>query len=79
MEFGPVQMLVLEFDPDRLSGEILPELQRLFEQGLRPDDPFGLAELRAPLRGEVVLVRVDVAGAAALHRQRRDGLAFEPE
>src|SRR5437868_6708303 len=32
MEFGPVQMLVLEFDPDRLSGEILPELQRLREK-----------------------------------------------
>jgi len=32
MEFGPVQMLVLEFDPNRLSGEILPELQRLREK-----------------------------------------------
>jgi uncharacterized membrane protein len=34
MEFGPVQMLVLEFDRDRLKGEILPELERLREQDI---------------------------------------------
>ena len=34
MEFGPVQMLVLEFDRDRLRGEILDELKRLREQDI---------------------------------------------
>lgn len=34
MEFGPVQMLVLEFDSDRLRGEILPELERLREKDI---------------------------------------------
>ena len=34
MAFGPVQMLVLEFDRDRLSGEILPELERLREKDI---------------------------------------------
>lgn len=34
MEFGPVQMLVLEFDHDRLKGEILPELERLREKDI---------------------------------------------
>jgi uncharacterized membrane protein len=34
MEFGPVQMLVLEFDRDRLRGEILPELERLREKDI---------------------------------------------
>jgi uncharacterized membrane protein len=34
MEFGPVQMLVLEFDRDRLKGEILPELERLREKDI---------------------------------------------
>ena len=29
LPFGPVQMLVLEFDSDHLKGEILPELKRL--------------------------------------------------
>ena len=29
LPFGPVQMLVLEFDSDHLKGEILPELRRL--------------------------------------------------
>ena len=33
MTIGPVQMLVLEFDRDRFSGEILPELSRLDEAG----------------------------------------------
>lgn len=34
MELGPVQMLVLEFDSDRLSGEILPELRRLRDKDI---------------------------------------------
>ena len=29
LPFGPVQMLVLEFDSENLKGEILPELKRL--------------------------------------------------
>lgn len=32
--FGPVQMLVLEFDRTRFDGTILPELERLKEQGI---------------------------------------------
>ena len=32
--FGPVQMLVLEFDRTRFDGAILPELERLKEQGI---------------------------------------------
>ena len=34
MELGPVQMLVLEFDRDRLTGEILPELKRLRDKDI---------------------------------------------
>jgi hypothetical protein len=32
--FGPVQMLVLEFDRTRFQGEILPELKRLTDEGI---------------------------------------------
>jgi uncharacterized membrane protein len=32
--FGPVQMLVLEFDRTRFDGTIMPELERLKEQGV---------------------------------------------
>lgn len=32
--FGPVQMLVLEFDRTRFEGEIAPELERLNEAGI---------------------------------------------
>jgi len=32
--FGPVQMLVLEFDRTKFNGEILPELDKLREAGL---------------------------------------------
>jgi len=32
--FGPIQMLVLEFDRTRFEGEILPELQRLKDAGI---------------------------------------------
>jgi uncharacterized membrane protein len=33
-EFGPVQILVVGFEGTTFNGEILPELQRLKEQGL---------------------------------------------
>ena len=32
-KFGPVQMLVLEFDRTKFDGEVMPELERLKEQG----------------------------------------------
>ena len=32
--FGPVQMLVLEFDRTRFDGEVMPELERLKDQGI---------------------------------------------
>lgn len=32
-KFGPVQVLVVEFDRTRFDGEILPELERLNEEG----------------------------------------------
>jgi uncharacterized membrane protein len=50
MEFGPVQMLVLEFNRDRLKGEILPELERL-----REEDIIRLVDL--------VVVQKDESGA----------------
>ncbi len=34
MPFGPVQMLVLEFDRVRFKGEIMPELRRLKDAGI---------------------------------------------
>jgi uncharacterized membrane protein len=34
MTFGPVQMLIVEFDNEGFKGEILPELARLREAGL---------------------------------------------
>ena len=34
LPFGPVQMLVLEFDRDRFDGEIMPELERLKDSGV---------------------------------------------
>ncbi|MEI7593211.1 MAG: DUF6325 family protein [Actinomycetes bacterium] len=34
MTFGPVQMLILEFDNDAMSSEILPELNRLRDADL---------------------------------------------
>jgi uncharacterized membrane protein len=33
LPYGPIQMLVLEFDRTRFEGEIMPELQRLKEDG----------------------------------------------
>jgi uncharacterized membrane protein len=34
LPFGPVQMLVLEFDRTRFDGEIMPELERLKKEGI---------------------------------------------
>jgi uncharacterized membrane protein len=34
MPFGPIQMLVLEFDRTRFDGEIMPELERLKDSGV---------------------------------------------
>jgi len=34
MPFGPVQMLVLEFDRTKFDGEIMPEFKRLKEAGM---------------------------------------------
>ncbi|HUK94240.1 MAG TPA: DUF6325 family protein [Gaiellaceae bacterium] len=34
LPFGPVQMLVLEFDSENLKGEILPEMRRLKDAGI---------------------------------------------
>jgi len=34
LPFGPIQMLVLEFDRTRFDGEIMPELERLKDSGL---------------------------------------------
>jgi uncharacterized membrane protein len=34
MTFGPVQMLIVEFDNAGFKGEILPEIERLRESGL---------------------------------------------
>ena len=33
MSLGPVQMLVLEFERERVTGEVLPELRRLCDDG----------------------------------------------
>jgi hypothetical protein len=53
--FGPVQMLVLEFDRTRFEGEILPELERLREEGIvRLVD---LLFVRRPVGGEVEVVQ----------------------
>ena len=53
--FGPVQMLVLEFDRTRFEGEIAPELERLKEAGIiRLID---LLFVRKPEGGEVEVVQ----------------------
>jgi uncharacterized membrane protein len=56
MTFGPVQMLVLEFDGNRFSGEILPELRRLREHDIvRLVD---LAFVRKSEAGEVDMLQL---------------------
>jgi uncharacterized membrane protein len=53
--FGPVQMLVLEFDRTRFEGEIAPELDRLKEAGvIRLID---LLFVRKPKGGEIEIAR----------------------
>ena len=53
--FGPLQMLVLEFDRTRFEGEIMPELERLKEQGtIRVVDLLFVAK---PVGGELEVVQ----------------------
>jgi uncharacterized membrane protein len=53
--FGPVQMLVLEFDRARFEGDILPELERLKRSGIiRLID---LLFVRRPHGGELEVVQ----------------------
>ena len=53
--FGPVQMLVLEFDRTRFDGEVLPELERLKEAGIiRLID---LLFVRKPVGGDLEVVQ----------------------
>ena len=58
--FGPVQMLVLEFDRTRFDGEVMPELERLKDQGIiRVIDLLFVAK---PEGGELeVIQRSDLA------------------
>lgn len=63
--FGPVQMLVLEFDRTQFSGEVLPELERLKEAGI-----IRLIELlfvRKPANGDLEIVQQsDLSGDEAI-------------
>jgi len=53
--FGPVQMLVLEFDRTEFDGKIMPELERLKEAGIvRLID---LLFVRRPVGGELEVVQ----------------------
>jgi uncharacterized membrane protein len=53
--FGPVQMLVLEFDRTQFDGEVMPELKRLTEQGIiRVVDLLFVAK---PAGGELEVVQ----------------------
>jgi uncharacterized membrane protein len=53
--FGPVQMLVLEFDRTRFKGEIMPELERLKDEGtIRIVDLLFVAK---PKGGELEVVQ----------------------
>ena len=55
VSFGPVQMLVLEFDRTEFQGKILPELERLKEAGIiRLID---LVFVRKPVGGELEVVQ----------------------
>jgi uncharacterized membrane protein len=54
-EFGPVQMLVLEFDRTEFNGEVMPELERLKEAGIiRLID---LLFVRKPANGDLEVVQ----------------------
>jgi len=55
LPFGPVQMLVLEFDRAQFEGDIMPELERLKETGvIRLID---LLFVRKPVGGELEVVQ----------------------
>jgi uncharacterized membrane protein len=53
--FGPVQMLVLEFDRTRFEGDIAPELERLNEAGIIR--VLDLVFVRRPVGGELEVVQ----------------------
>ena len=63
--FGPVQMLVVEFDRTKFEGEIMPELERLKEAGtVRLLD---LLFVRKPVGGELEVVqRSDLSADEAI-------------
>jgi uncharacterized membrane protein len=63
--FGPVQMLVLEFDRTQFSGEVMPELERLNEAGIiRLVD---LLFVRKPVGGDLEVVQQsDLSGDEAV-------------
>ena len=63
--FGPVQMLVLEFDRTQFSGEVMPELERLKEAGIiRLVD---LLFVRKPVDGDLEVVQQsDLSGDEAV-------------
>ena len=53
--FGPVQMLVVEFDRTKFEGDIIPELERLREAGIVR--LLDLLFVRKPVGGELEVVR----------------------
>jgi len=53
--FGPVQMLVVEFDRTAFEGEVVPELERLREAGIVR--LLDLLFVRKPVGGELEMVR----------------------
>jgi len=53
--FGPVQMLVVEFDRTKFEGEIIPELERLEEAGIVR--LLDLLFVRKPVGGELEVVQ----------------------
>jgi uncharacterized membrane protein len=55
LPFGPVQMLVLEFERTQLEGEIAPELERLNEAGIVR--VLDLLFVRKPEAGELEVVQ----------------------
>jgi uncharacterized membrane protein len=54
-KFGPVQMLVLEFDRTEFNGEVMPELKRLKEAGIAR--LIDLLFVRRPVGGEVEVIQ----------------------
>ena len=65
--FGPVQMLVVEFDRTKFQGEIIPELERLKEAGIVR--LLDLLFVRKPVGGELEVVqRSDLQPLSNGHR-----------